>query len=64
VSVSNDLDLSLKPGGYSKAQAQATVNLSAQGNIKAVGSGLTITIAKEGKYQAKLQERSVKFGIH
>lgn len=62
MTVSNQLDLSLKPGGFS--QVQATVDLGAEGNLKAVAAGLTIAIAKEGKYQAKLQERKAKFGIH
>lgn len=64
MAISNQLDLSLKPGGFSKPEVQATLDLKAEGNLKAVGIGLTIAIAKEVKYQAKLQERTAKFGIH
>ncbi len=63
MSVSSQLDLQLTPGNYGNAQAQASVELSAKGNLIAKGFGKTITINESGKYQAKLQQRLSSFGI-
>jgi hypothetical protein len=63
MTVSSQLDLQLQPGGYSNAQAYASVELSAKGNLIAKGKGTAITINESGKYQAKLQQRLSAFGI-
>jgi hypothetical protein len=64
MSVSSQLDLHLTPGGYGAAKAQASVDLSAKGNLIAKGYGTAITISESGKYQAKLQNRLSAFGIN